>query len=112
MSGGESTVFCAALAYAMVDLANPPLKLLMLEVGECDDKTFYGLIEAIEGVCREKTIQAIVATHFADEHKLFGGHMAKWNTINLDLNASQVAERKPGDGFGRGTQKDHGFFVA
>jgi chromosome segregation ATPase len=39
LSGGESAVFCAALLYALTMLADPPLKLLLIEAGECDMAT-------------------------------------------------------------------------
>ncbi len=36
LSGGESVIFFAALAYAMTVLANPPLKVLLIEAAELD----------------------------------------------------------------------------
>lgn len=104
MSGGESVTFCAALAYAMVELANPPLKLLMLEIGECDDNTFYSLTRAIQKVCSQDQIQAIIATHMDRVIK-----DEQWNVIRLGQ--AVLDEQEPGDGFGRGSQKDKGMFL-
>jgi len=47
LSGGEHCLFAAALAYALVELADPPLKLLMIEGAELDDKHLGNLLDAI-----------------------------------------------------------------
>ena len=95
MSGGESVTFCAALAYAMVDLADPPLKLLMLEIGECDDKTFNGLIGTAERLCPDK-MQAIVVTHrdLSGENYFAYGH-DPWNVIQLTKEVLDVQKPAP-----------------
>ncbi len=50
MSGGETAIFTAALAYALVILADPPLKLLLIEAGEIDTENMLALLGAIESV--------------------------------------------------------------
>ena len=62
MSGGESAIYTAALAYAIVDLANPPLKLLLLEIAEVDDRNLQALIRAFIEVGKTG-MQVMAATH-------------------------------------------------
>ncbi|MFM9966683.1 MAG: hypothetical protein ACKV2Q_36385 [Planctomycetaceae bacterium] len=64
VKGGESTVCCAALAYAIVTLANPPLKLLLIEAGELDRAHLERLLESIRAV-QDDIDNAIVTTHLA-----------------------------------------------
>jgi DNA repair exonuclease SbcCD ATPase subunit len=62
MSGGESVIFTAALAYAIVDLADPPLKLLLLEIAEVDGMNLERLAKALVEVGKNG-MQVIAATH-------------------------------------------------
>lgn len=50
LSGGESAIFCAALAYALVMIANPQLRVLMVEAGEIDDAHFDRLMDGLNAV--------------------------------------------------------------
>lgn len=61
MSGGERVLFGAALAYALVQLADPPLKLLMVEAAEADVETIEVLMDCIGGV-RDNLSNAMLAT--------------------------------------------------
>lgn len=65
LSGGETTIFVAAVAYAMVRLADVPLRLLLIEAAEVDAQHMARLLEAIEITCKEGP-QAFLATHAAD----------------------------------------------
>jgi exonuclease SbcC len=47
MSGGEQVLFSVCLLYALVMLADPPLKLLMIEAGELDGDRLDDLLCAI-----------------------------------------------------------------
>ncbi len=62
LSGGETTVFCAALAYALLQLANPPLKILSLEAAEIDCEHFDKLLAGLNAT-QGNYSNAIVATH-------------------------------------------------
>lgn len=53
LSGGESVIYSAALIYAMLCMANPPLKLMLLEIAECDEWAWNGLAAALEAVADE-----------------------------------------------------------
>jgi DNA repair exonuclease SbcCD ATPase subunit len=46
LSGGERCLVGAALAYALVQLADPPLKLLMIEAAECDTYSLHAIADA------------------------------------------------------------------
>ena len=62
LSGGETALFCAALIYALVDLADPPLRLMLMEAGAMDRKHLLQLLNGIEG-CQDGFANAIVTTH-------------------------------------------------
>lgn len=61
MSGGERVIFCAALGYALVTLADPPLKLLLIEAAEVDADNFRSLIDGCESIAGEMS-NVMVAT--------------------------------------------------
>jgi len=61
MSGGEATVFCAGLTYAMTMVADPPFKMLLIEAAELDDDNFMLLMTKLVGVTG-KVDHAMVAT--------------------------------------------------
>jgi len=63
LSAGEKCIVGAALARALIELANPPLKLLMLEAGEVDEKAIDTLLTAIAG----SDAQVLLATWFMVE---------------------------------------------
>jgi DNA repair exonuclease SbcCD ATPase subunit len=48
LSGGESVVFSAALATALMIHKNPACKILCLEAGECDDETAALLLQGLD----------------------------------------------------------------
>jgi chromosome segregation ATPase len=75
MSGGEKVLFGAALAYALIMLADPPLRLLMLEVGEVDVEHLNALMDAIEHVSDDLG-NAFISTHsvVAMEDRAWGVH--------------------------------------
>ncbi len=64
MSGGQSCLFCTALLYALLDMADPPLKLLIVEVDRADSATFKAIADAIEHVCvGDAAPQVFLLTH-------------------------------------------------
>ena len=77
LSGGEAAIYSAALTYALVQLANPPLKLLLIEAGECDMPHLMVLLDAIERVGGDID-NAMVTTHLPVE-VVTGG----WNLVKL-----------------------------
>lgn|GEM_PF-3716454 len=62
MSGGETAIFTAALAYALVQLADPPLKLLLIEAGEIDTENMVALLDAIASV-QHNLDNVLIATY-------------------------------------------------
>jgi len=76
LSGGEAAMFCAGLALALVKLADPPLKLLLLEAGPLDSGNLASLLRAIEATAND--VQAVVATHIGFP-EVNGG----WKVIKL-----------------------------
>ncbi len=62
LSGGETATFCAALAYALTMLADPPLKLVMIEGGELDEDGLTALLRAVDAV-QSDISNALVTTH-------------------------------------------------
>lgn len=64
LSAGEKCIFGAALARALIAIADPPLKVLMLEAGEVDEQAINTLMDAIGGIhgAAEPAMQTIVAT--------------------------------------------------
>ncbi len=77
MSGGESVLFSTCLLLALIELANPPLKLLLIEAGELDDERLAGLLRAIQSVS-DRFSNAFVATH----REVFD-FSADWNVVRL-----------------------------
>ncbi|MHC4697542.1 MAG: AAA family ATPase [Planctomycetota bacterium] len=61
MSGGEKAMFGAAFGIGLATLADPPLKLLLLEAGEIDARSLRKLMHALEGVDWPGNV--ILATH-------------------------------------------------
>lgn len=61
MSGGERVIFCAALGYALVTLAAPPLRLLLIEAAEVDADNLRSLLDGCEAVSGELS-NVMVAT--------------------------------------------------
>ena len=61
LSGGERATFGAALAYALVSVAQVPMRLLLLEAAEIDDDHLLPLLDAIAEVSDEID-NVIVAT--------------------------------------------------
>jgi len=78
LSGGETAILGAALLYALVMLADPPLKLLLLEVGAVDVDNFLSLLDGLEHVGPDVG-NIIVATHMPFE----GMALNHWNTVKL-----------------------------
>lgn len=50
LSGGESVIFGAALAYALVTLAEPPLPFLAIESAEADEETLRSILCGLTNV--------------------------------------------------------------
>lgn len=82
MSGGERTMFTAALQFALVTLADPPYKLLWIEADQCDTGSLIRLTDACEAVA-DSLSQVVITTHTT---RPTSGYTA-WNII--------VANRAP-----------------
>lgn len=61
MSGGEKAIFLTALVYALVIMADPPTKLLLVEAAELDGVNLFRLLDAISAISGDID-HAIVAT--------------------------------------------------
>lgn len=84
LSGGQRTLYVTALAYALLMLADPPLKLLLVEAAEIDEANLFALMQAVEGVA-DGIGNVIIATHvnvagFASD--------SEWTLFNMDENVS------------------------
>lgn len=64
MSGGETGVFCAALAYALVSLSDAPLKLLMIEAAEMDVASMDCMLDALAFCAND--IGNVIIAHWDD----------------------------------------------
>lgn len=84
MSGGESVLFSTCLLLALIELADPPLKLLLIEAGALDNERLDGLLRAIESV-KDRFSNAFVATHGE-----FSEISTDWNVVHLG--APETAE--------------------
>lgn len=71
LSGGEHAIFVAALAFALTTLANPPLKLLLIEAGELDGSRLVQLLDGLVSVQHEIS-NCVVATWSSDAHTVPG----------------------------------------
>lgn len=76
MSGGESVLFSAALSYALIRMADVPLKVLMIEAAEVDHNVFSRLLNALESVSHGVSNVFVATCGYA-----IGSDA--WNTINL-----------------------------
>ncbi|MDZ4250360.1 MAG: hypothetical protein U0990_09755 [Candidatus Nanopelagicales bacterium] len=78
MSGGQGCVFTAALLAALIELADPPLRVLLLEVDAADWLTFDGLCGATANVAG---LQVFLFMH---RHPAGGcPGMDDWNLVEL-----------------------------
>lgn len=83
LSGGETAIFGAALAYALVALSDSPLKLLLLEAGEVDEVHLARILEALWGL-RQDLSNVLVATHLRPRlTTLVWNTVLTWNTVDL-----------------------------
>lgn len=62
LSGGEASLFGAGLAFALMDMAAPPMRILMIEAGNLDSTMFQKLVDGL-GRVKDRITQAILATH-------------------------------------------------
>lgn len=76
MSGGESVLFGAALSYAMVRMADVPLKVLLIEAAEVDHDVFSQLLNALQSVADGLSNVFVATCAYA-----IGSDA--WNTIDL-----------------------------
>ena len=80
MSGGETVLYGVGLAYALVTLAAPPLKLLMIEAAEVDDETGASMLGGLVNVADDIDNVVIATCHLpidvdAIDHA--------WNVVEL-----------------------------
>lgn len=73
LGGGVAAINYAALAYAIVDLADPPLKLLLLDIAEVDAPHLRRLLYALAEVGK-RGMQVIAATHVDPQKRVEGVH--------------------------------------
>ena len=62
LSGSATAAFMAAMAAAMVRVANPPLKILLIEAAELDSENLGHLLNALAAI-RHSLSNILVATH-------------------------------------------------
>lgn len=86
LSGGEAALFGAGLAYALVCIANPPLRLLLIEAAEIDAAHMTRLLDALRAVS-DDVGNIFVAT--CDES--FATEIDGWNHVQLQQAAAAVA---------------------
>ena len=79
MSGGERTMFAAALQYALVTLTYPPLKLLLIEGDQCDMNNLLRLTTACEAVSGELS-NVLLTCHAGDILTMHG-----WNVLRIGV---------------------------
>jgi len=84
MSGSEYQLFAAALTAAILSRRGGELRLLLVEAGECDDKTLASLLQGIEAM--EEITHAIVLTYH--EPSSVGD---AWNEIELGAEKVRAA---------------------
>lgn len=82
MSGGENAIFTAALAYGLLMLADPPLKLLMIEAGEISARNLDALLQGVESVS-DDIGNALIAAHVPVAGQA-GSRDAEWQIIDMD----------------------------
>lgn len=78
LSGGERTIFTAALQFALISLADPPYKLLWVEADQCDANNLTRLSAACEAVA-DSLSQVIITTHATGIMAMQG-----WNVIRAE----------------------------
>jgi len=86
LSGGESTIFLAALAYSLVKLADPPLKLLLIEAAELDKDHMDRLAGALRHV--EGEMQVLVAACHTEPQVV---SIEGWNVMALSRRTAITA---------------------
>jgi len=86
LSGGEAALFGAGLAYALVCIANPPLRLLLIEAAEIDAAHMTRMLDALRAVS-DDVGNIFVAT--CDES--FATEIEGWNHVQLQQAAAAVA---------------------
>lgn len=80
LSAGETAIYYAAIAYALVVLADTPLKLLLIELSEIDEDNMPNVVKGLNAT--DPSVQVIAATHAApDQSELT---RADWNIVNLE----------------------------
>lgn len=77
LSGGERALFGAALAYALVRLADPPLKVLMIEGAELDESHLASLLT---GLAKDDLDGNVIVATYA---QMGGWELGPWQTISL-----------------------------
>lgn len=78
LSGGEAALFGGALAYALVCIANPPLRLLLIEAAEVDSNHMTHLLNGLRAVAGDVG-NILVATC----NEGFSTDIEGWNQITL-----------------------------
>lgn len=89
LSGGETALFCCGLAYALVSLADTPLKLLLLEAGELDAANLRRVLCALADL-RGNLSNIIVTTHLD-----ITAPDAAWNVVRLTNEHPEPRDHTP-----------------
>lgn len=88
LGGARFALFSAAMIYGIIMLADPPLKLLLIESAEIDNANFAVLCECIAGV-QEDISNAIVARWTPP-----GVHPSELDMIDGDWNLIDLGQRE------------------
>lgn len=91
LSGGERCLFVAALAYALTMLADPPLKLLLLEASEIDQANLIAIMSACEAVADDLG-NVLIATHVDHIEAATGWNIVKCGQEPTNGRASAYGE--------------------
>ncbi|HRW55821.1 MAG TPA: hypothetical protein P5081_23360, partial [Phycisphaerae bacterium] len=89
LSGGERAMYLAAMGWAVLQLANPPLKVLPIEAAEIDAENLRSLMAALDAVS-DDVGNIIIATHAGITDEVLGDH--EWTVIDMDAGTQRVTE--------------------
>lgn len=79
MSGGEAVIFYAALAYAMTRLADPPLKVLLIEAAELDAYAAEHLVDGL--VFASETMSNVIVASCQRGMEVAVGESEGWHVV-------------------------------
>jgi len=90
LGGGSTCIFYAGLAYALVMLADPPLKLLLLEVAELDVERMAKLLDGLDAVADDLSNIIVATCHEPDEMPAADWGRC-WKVVHLEAEPAETA---------------------